>query len=280
MKKIFFLLLFILVGCGHKAETTTTISETTTSSTAEIIKKSSIPTLFIHGYSGGPQTFGTLIERMEKNDFATKEMTITVKNDGNIQAVGQLSGQANNPMIQVLFEDNESHEWNQAEWIRATLAYLHDTYAIKNVYLVGHSMGGASSLRYLGTYGADDSLPQVNKFSAIGAPFNEFIDTSQTQSIDELLANGPTEFSARYNDYATMLPTAPKCEIQLLAGQLSAEEANDGMVPVSSALAVYHLLQENNYHVSSHIIKTNAQHSQLHENEEVDALLQAFLWDK
>lgn len=281
MKKIFFLLLFILVGCGHKAETTTTtINETTTSSVIETLQKSSTPTLFIHGYSGGPRTFGTLIERMEKSDLAKKEMTIMVKSDGSIQADGQLSGQSNNPMIQVLFEDNESHEWNQAEWIRSVLAYLQNTYTIKNVHLVGHSMGGVSILRYLGTYGADNSLPQIEKFSAIGAPFNEFIDSSQTQSIDELLADGPTEFSARYNDYATLLPTAPKCEIQLLAGQLSAEEANDGMVPVSSALSVYHLLQENNYPVASHIIKTNAQHSQLHENKEVDALLQAFLWEQ
>ncbi|EMW5500705.1 alpha/beta hydrolase, partial [Enterococcus faecalis] len=50
-------------------------------------------------------------------------------------------------------------------------------------------------------------------------------------------------------------------------------------VPLSSALAVNALLRQRGTQVTSQIIKgENAQHSQLHENPEVDHLLIEFLW--
>ncbi len=49
---------------------------------------------------------------------------------------------------------------------------------------------------------------------------------------------------------------------------------SDGTVPLSSALAVNALLDKGGTQVTSQIIKgENAQHSQLHENLEVDQLL-------
>lgn len=66
-------------------------------------------------------------------------------------------------------------------------------YQVNKANIVGHSMGGVSGLRYLGTYGQDTSLPKIEKFVSIGAPFNDFIDTSQQQTIETELENGPTE---------------------------------------------------------------------------------------
>jgi len=283
MKRLFFILsLFILTACSQKAPTSTSailLNEEPTTTTSDVVdQKTTTPTLFIHGYAGGPSSFGHLIKRMEENNVATKEMTLTITSDGEIQAEGELTGEATNPMIQVLFQDNESHEWNQAEWLRAVLAYLKETFGVEKVNLVGHSMGGVSSLRYLGTYGEDATLPQVEKFSAIGAPFNDFVATSQT--LDDLLRNGPTEYSARYQDYQAMMPTMPTFAVQLIAGQLSEMDLSDGTVPLSSALSVYALLKEHHLPISYTIISTNAQHSQLHENTEVDQLLQTFLWNE
>ena len=52
-------------------------------------------------------------------------------------------------------------------------------------------------------------------------------------------------------------------------------------MPLSSALAVNALLRQRGTQVTSQIIKgENAQHSQLHENPEVDQLLIEFLWPK
>ena len=141
-------------------------------------------------------------------------------------------------------------------------------------------MGGVSGLRYLGTYGQDTSLPKIEKFVSIGAPFNDFIDTSQQQTIETELENGPTEKSSRYLDYQEMINVVPeKLPILLIGGQLSLTDLSDGTVPLSSALAVNALLRQRGTQVTSQIIKgENAQHSQLHENPEVDQLLIEFLW--
>ena len=60
-------------------------------------------------------------------------MVLTVGTDGQIQATGDLSGKADNPMVQVLFEDNKNNEWNQAEWIKTCLLYLKENYGIDKV---------------------------------------------------------------------------------------------------------------------------------------------------
>lgn len=283
MKKIFLLLsLFLLAACGQQATAVNQTEETTqitSTSTEEAFPKSTTPTLFIHGFAGGRSSFGPLIQRMEDTGLSKKELTITVLADGSLQTEGQLTGEANNPMIQVLFEDNQSHEWNQAEWIRSVLSYLKTNEQVETVNLVGHSMGGVSSFRYLGTYPNDTSLPVVEKFSAIGAPFNDFVDTSTEQSIEDLLANGPNAFSDRLNDFYTLAPTINEPTIQLIAGQVSPEDLSDGTVPLGSALAIYHVMQEQGATITYSIITENAQHSQLHENSEVDLLLQQFLWE-
>ncbi len=153
-------------------------------------------------------------------------------------------------------------------------------YQVNKANIVGHSMGGVSGLRYLGTYGQDASLPKIEKFVSIGAPFNDFIDTSQQQTIETELENGPTEKSSRYLDYQEMINVVPeKLPILLIGGQLSPTDLSDGTVPLSSALAVNALLRQRGTQVTSQIIKgEHAQHSQLHENPEVDQLLIEFLW--
>lgn len=47
-----------------------------------------------------------MLRRLEKS-ASSKELVLTVGTDGQIQATGDLSGKADNPMVQVLFEDNK-----------------------------------------------------------------------------------------------------------------------------------------------------------------------------
>ena len=104
MRKILLLLtLFFLTACSQAAPTqnkeTDSVSTETTASTSALPSKTAVPTLFIHGYSGGKASFGPLIERMEQAEIAKKELTLTIAGDGTIQTAGALSGDANNPMI-------------------------------------------------------------------------------------------------------------------------------------------------------------------------------------
>ena len=100
---------------------------------SKLIEKTTIPTLFFHGYSGTENSFKGMLQRLEKNQKAVKELVLIVGADGQIQAEGDLSGKADNPMVQVLFEDNKNNEWNQAESIKSCLLYLKENYGIDKV---------------------------------------------------------------------------------------------------------------------------------------------------
>lgn len=298
MKKILFsislLFAFLLVGCqnsnsaeahqdSHANETNnTTKTSNATKSTQQTNKKSTMPTLFIHGYQGTTNSFKSMINDMQKNNAAQREMIVVVHSDGSIDVQGELSGKKTNPIIQVLFENNESDEWNQTEWIKNVLSLLKNDYQVDKVNLIGHSMGGVSAYRYMGTYGQEDTLPKIEKFVAIGAPFNEFVDTSESQSVEDLLKNGPDTPSQRYQDFTDLTPQIPNdTSVLLIAGQLSKADFTDGTVPLTSALSVYPLLENNGFNdISYSIIQgQRSSHSMLHENSKVNRQIEQFLWE-
>lgn len=279
---ILLLCLIIVSGC-HQANGNHTIKKQSveTSSISETSDKSIIPTLFIHGYSGTINSFGGMIQRFENQQFAQKEMVITVQPDNLLQVDGKLSNKKTNPMIQVLFTDNKNNEWNQTEWIYAVLKYL-KIHGVEQVNIVGHSMGGVSAFRFLTTYGDISDCPKIRKLVAIGSPFNDFIDTSNLQSEEDLFQKGPSQESTRYVDYKNgIVNVPPSVSILLLAGKLDTKTTDDGTVPTTSALSIYSLLQENGNSIRKEIFTgPNAQHSQLHENTAVDHRIMQFLWEK
>ncbi|MFR3684499.1 MAG: alpha/beta fold hydrolase [Enterococcus sp.] len=286
MKKVFLsivagLTVLLLVGCGSKQikeVEKTQASALTQKKVEKKFKKSAVPTVFIHGYGGTINSFGGMIQRLSNERKTKKEMLITVQSDGSLKVDGELSKKKDNPSIQVLFTANKDTEWNQTEWIYTVLKYLKQQ-GIDQVNLVGHSMGGVSSLRYLTTYGQPNDAPTINKFISIGAPFNDFTESSE--SIDDVLKNGPSVQASRYTDYQNGVANVPsKLPILLVAGKLNKETVTDGTVPLNSALATFSLLKDHGNPIKYQIFTgPNAQHSQLHENLNVDKTVADFLWN-
>lgn len=286
MKKVFLsivagLTVLLLVGCGSKQ--TKEVEKTQASALTQkkddtAFKKSAVPTVFIHGYGGTINSFGGMIQRLSSERKTTKEMLITVQSDGSLKVDGDLSKKKDNPSIQVLFTANKDTEWNQTEWIYTVLKYLKQQ-GVEQVNLVGHSMGGVSSLRYLTTYGQPNDASTINKFISIGAPFNDFTESSE--SIDDILRNGPSVKAGRYIDYQNGIANVPnKLPILLLAGKINQETVTDGTVPLNSALATFSLLKDHGNPIKYQIFTgPNAQHSQLHENLNVDKTVVDFLWN-
>ena len=239
-----------------------------------------VPTLFIHGYGGTEGSFSGMLSRFETSGWGKKRLTVTVQPDGSVLDTGTWDEQSENPLIQVLFADNKNNEWNQADWVKAVLSYLNHTYQIDEVNIVGHSMGGVSSFRYLVTYGKDESLPTVNKFVAIGAPFNDFVTGNEEQSLDALIQDGPLVISQRYSDFAAGIQQYPK-ETPLLniVGDVQDGSDGDGTVSLRSGLSIGHLMQSNNIDYREEIVTgPKAAHSLLHENSQVDKAVADFLW--
>lgn len=303
MKKIvavsFLLILFSFIGiaCGNE-KITESVKEgqapvaSNSMDTSEISLSSSdssepltpdeiaVPTLFIHGYKGSEGTFSGMVSRFESRSIGKKVLTVTVQPDGSVSETGDWQEQINNPLILVVFADSKNNEWNQADWIKAALSYLNRAHQIDEVNLVGHSMGAVSSLRYLVTYGSDDSLPTVNKFIAIAGPFNDFVTGNEEQTLEELNQDGPLVMSERYRDFAAGIQNYPKATTMLnIVGDIQDESDGDGIVPINSGLAINRLMQTNGIEYRYEVITgLKAYHSQLHENTQVDTLVTNFLW--
>jgi len=265
---VIILVLFVLSACSSSQ------------STKKTTKESQTPTVFFHGYGGGPSSFGSMMQRLKDKGEAKKELTLTVQEDGTISAEGKLSDDKGNPMIQVIFQSNKSTQTNQSLWIAAVLHYLNVTYQIDKVNLVGHSMGAVRTIDYLEQHAKEDQQPNVAKVVLIAGPFNGFLDTFSSQSQTDLLANGPSEQSARYQQF---LVDASRLDrslvVEVISGQLSDTDLSDGIVPLASSLAIVPLLKNQGISVTSKIVKgSKAQRSQLHENQTVDNLLIHFLW--
>lgn len=237
-------------------------------------------TLFFHGYGGTKHSMGGMIQRLSSRYQATHTLDLTVNTDGTIQTSGTFE-QADKPvLINVLFADNKNNEWNQAEWIYQALQFVKTQYHVEKVNVVGHSMGGVSLFRFLETYQNQGELPTVEHFISIAAPLNEFLDTSNEQSVDGLLQQGPTQISPRYQDFQNNIANFPKnVQVSLFAGQLSASDLSDGTVPLTSALAVNQLLSSQQIPVETFVFKgVLAQHSALHANPKVDKRIVEILW--
>ncbi len=273
---VFVASIFLLTACSKNLNKNDVIKE---SSSVKGESKSNIPTLFIHGYKGTKNSFGKMMKRLEKEDYSKRELILKVSPNGEITEEGGFTKEKNNPTIQVLFEDNQADEWSQAKWIKSCLTYLKDNYSVEDVNIVAHSMGGASTFRYLVSY-KEENLPTISKFVAIGTPFNDFVELQGGETLESVIQNGPKLKSGRYKDYESGAESMPKTmEVLLIAGDVEDGSLGDEAVPMADALSVVALFKSNGNEVDyQDYYGKDAQHSRLHENEDVDNRVAEFLW--
>lgn len=280
MKKIR-LLLFVSLVIGLLSACSTKLN--TEIKENEEVEKTNIPTLFLHGYSGTNRTMKTMINKLEKQGIATDEMTISVSDLGDISVETDVEGafKKNNPMINVVFENSKSDQWQQAEWLKIVLMYLKTSHQVEAVNIVGFSMGGISSFLYTETFSGEEMQPVVQKLVAIGAPFNEFLEIEGQEEAD-IIENGPEVVSDQLTNYIQLIDGVPKeTSFFLVGGQLSEINVSDGTVSLNSSLGIYSLLEKNKLQVKYQVITgSSGQHSALRKNNTVINKIGKYLWQE
>lgn len=243
--------------------------------------KEEIPTFFFHGYAGTKNSFKGMIQRLEKEEQAKLTTQITVTKDGKLKIKSKKKSNKR-PLIQVIFADNKSGISNQEKWITSVLTWGKQ-HGMTKVNIIGHSMGGVSSLQTLLSE-PKDTLPEVVHFISLGANFNGFETQEATETVTEMLTSGPRKQTGFFQQLQQNLHKFPK-ETQWLSigGLLEKDQPNqgDGTVPLNSALGLHAFAVKNHLHHQYVIVEGPlAQHSMLHENPEVDKLVAKFLWEK
>lgn len=239
-----------------------------------------LPTLFIHGYRGTKDTFTPLLARLKTEQYLKKDTLLLT-----VGASGKVTAQEDAPKtfsaIQLVFEDNTNTEFFQAEYLKNALLFLQETYNVKRLQVVGHSMGGVCVLRYLLTYGALQTYPSIEKVVAVGSPFNSFVTPVEYTDQAAVVTKAPAIKSSRYLDYEKKLGQIPKkTRFLCIAGDLNDGSKGDGVVSVTDAFSLVHLLRTHQLSTETAFFEgQQAEHSALLMHPEAVQTMATFLWE-
>jgi uncharacterized alpha/beta hydrolase family protein len=240
-----------------------------------------IPTIFLHGFKGGPMSFGNMIDRFQDSNWGSKRMVVYVRSDGELSIRGGIPHNMN-PLIQVLFEDNRASIEDQTVWMQSVMSTLYEKHGIKKANLVGHSMGGLASASFL-MQNQKEGYPTIHKLAVIASPFEGiekeayFKNNSGPATVDLRPESAALQKLFNHKDDFDQ-----EVEVLAIAGVINPKDPEkaqwDGLVHTSSVRSLSKIVPFGNY--KEHLVYGKAAtHSGLHEHPQVDQLLGEFLWN-
>ncbi|MBC1435225.1 alpha/beta hydrolase [Listeria rocourtiae] len=236
------------------------------------------PIVFIHGFDGSNWTFFTTTVRYSATNFATRSLTLLVRENGDIEVSGVYDKGMKRPMIRVNFENPRSIIPNNATWFSKAMDMLKTDYGIEKVDIVAHSYGGLTFVNFLQKYNYQaDNYPKVDKFTAIGTPFNGSAVSSDGKTPYDLTPTGPKKESAYFKEMMERKDKIPSnLQVLNIIGDLDDGSRSDGPVAVDSAKSAAFIFSNNAYQEAMFTGRF-AQHSWLHANVSVDRKIKQFL---
>ncbi|WP_163652111.1 alpha/beta hydrolase [Listeria sp. PSOL-1] len=244
------------------------------------LKRTIIPTVFVHGYKGTFNSFGNMLNRFSKQEGSrTIAMRISVSQKGTLMVRGNLDpDQKGDSAIQVIFEDNRASLARQTLWMQNVMQYLRKKEEIKKINLVGHSMGGLAILNYLETTKLDHHYPTPQKFIAIATPFNGINKADYFKLQKDPAAHDLKTGSSALKLLQQKKRNIPKnIKMLAIAGEHSGLDS-DGLVQVKSVFFAKNFFPKEAY--QERLVKgPDITHSGLHENNQVDQYVSQFLWN-
>lgn len=247
-------------------------------------RSKSTPTLYLHGWGASGHSTNSMIAYAEKHNHAKKVLTAIVSRRGNVRLFGRWMQHDKHPVVQVVFRDNKENNYQlTSKWLKNVLLLLKERYRIRNFNAVAHSMGNLTLMYYELNYGETKSLPKLRKEVNIAGHFDGIIGMDDTPNKNSLLKNGrPERLNEYYRYQLEQRRHFPKGQVEVLNifGNLEDGSNSDGDVSRVSARSLKYLLRGRYRSYQEIEIKgPNAQHSKLHENNQVNKIVGDFLWN-
>lgn len=246
--------------------------------------QSSTPTLFFHGYGSSANAEKHMAEAARKAGVTQTIITATVDSHAQVTLKGDIPKNAVNPIVMVEFKDNRNANYAQdGEYAAAVVRELQARYGFKKMNFVAHSMGNMSILFYLLEHAQNEELPQLQKQVNIANHVNglEGMDLPANLTILDSKTGQPSAMSDSYQKLLGLREIYPQDQVDVLNIYGDFKNQSDGSVlNVSSRSLKYLVIDNAKSYQEKRVTGPLAQHSQLHENPEVDRLLIDFLWDK
>lgn len=253
----------------------------TTSLDSETYIQSTRPTLFFHGYGSSANAEKHMTNAALKAGVTQTIVRADVDQSGHVSIEGDIPKGAINPIVQVQYADNRNPT-KVAQYAKAVVDELKKKYGFTEINMVGHSMGNMSILYYMLENASDENMPQLKKQVAIANHVAglEGLNLPEGLSLDSQTGQ-PNQMNEDYQRLLGLREVYPEHQVDVLNiyGDIGGE--TDGSVKNISSLSLRYLLQDRaKSYREVKFTGPKAQHSQLHENDDVDQLLIDFLWKK
>ena len=246
--------------------------------------QSRTPTLFFHGYGSSANAEKHMVEAARQAGVTQTIITATVDSHAQVIFKGEIPKDAINPIVMVEFEDNRNANYAQdGEYAAAVVRELQARYGFKKMNFVAHSMGNMSILFYLLEHAQNEELPQLQKQVNIANHVNGLggMDLPANLTILDSKTGQPSAMSDSYQKLLGLREIYPQDQVDVLNIYGDFKNQSDGSVlNVSSRSLKYLVIDNAKSYQEKRVTGPLAQHSQLHENPEVDRLLIDFLWGK
>ena len=246
--------------------------------------QSRTPTLFFHGYGSSANAEKHMVEAARQAGVTQSIIIATVDSHAQVTLKGDIPKDAINPIVMVEFKDNRNPNYAQdGEYAAAVVRELQARYGFKKMNFVAHSMGNMSILFYLLEHVQNEELPQLQKQVNIANHVNglEGMDLPANLTIIDSKTGQPSAMSDSYQKLLGLREIYPQDQVDVLNIYGDFKNQSDGSVlNVSSRSLKYLVIDNAKSYQEKRVTGPLAQHSQLHENPEVDRLLIDFLWGK
>lgn len=245
-------------------------------------RSESIPTLYMHGYGAGARSSNGMIAYASNHQGATKVLTARIDSDGHVTLSGKWPKGTRHPLIQVLQMDNTYYNYHvTSKWFYNLIILLQRRYHIRRYNTISHSMGNITTMFYQVKYGHNTKLPKLNKQVNIAGHFDGIIGIDDKVNRNYFLQDGKPRYINSYYKYLLNHRHGYPSGVKILNvfGNLENGSNSDGDVTNISARSLKYLLRDKYMSYQEIEIKgKGGQHSQLHENSQVDRYIGNFLW--
>lgn len=230
------------------------------------------PTVFVHGYKGTHNSFGHMLDRFEnKYNWGNKALVYHVSPHGTLNAYNLNKGKTEPTYVQVIFENNRADFADTTRWLAKVLAHMKREYQVDSVNLVGHSMGGLVSLKFIEEYLGQTKYPTVDKLITIGSPFDGIYNDNYFR-----INRDPATIDLKPKSGALQIMRVKKHAIPDDLKVLSIGSTGDFVAVPESVKAIRNIIEKDQL-TEVMIQNEKLGHSELHESVRVDKLIHSFL---
>lgn len=244
------------------------------------------PTLFFHGGLSNYHGEENMVKATQKAGITNTVIRADVDANGKVKLIGNIPKNAVNPIVEVNYRNNVQLDFREhGRYARNVVQTLKNEYGIKNVNMVGHSLGNISIMYYLLQTAHDSSMPKLNKQVSIGGHFDGLdfkqlpIAIRQPTSLHVDSEGKPNKTNSTYREMMKLRTLYPnkRTDVLNIIGNIGGN--SDGIVKNASSLSLEYLVapMAKSYRVIT-IVGKNAEHGQLTYNKQVEKEIINFLW--